>query len=72
MVFKSDHWKYFRYKMEERYERLGIQAWINRNPKTVIAIAAGSVFLFLVMAFIQLIPDRPERHREPEKVWFID
>jgi hypothetical protein len=72
MAFQSDEWKYFCYKMQERWERLGIQEWINRNPRAVIAIASGSFLLFFLMVFFQLMPDSPGRFQEPETVWFYD
>ena len=72
MVFNKNKWKYLKYELELRWERLAIKEWINRNPKVVTSIAAVSFLLFAVIAIGQLIPDKPLAPKEPKTAWFYD
>ena len=66
------NWKYIWYDIEERWERLGFRNWINNNPKIVIGISVASVFIFLLIVIIQLIPNKYPIVIQTDKVWFYD
>lgn len=66
------NWKYIRYDIEERWERLGLRNWINNNPKIVTAISAAAVFIFLLIVISQLIPYKPLIISQTPKAWFYD
>ena len=69
-VFGQD--KYLRYKLHERWERLGIRNWINKNPKIVIGVCVAAVFIFLVIVIAQLMPYSPPIISQTSKAWFYD
>ena len=72
MAFNKNKWKYLKYELELRWQRMTFKEWINRNPKVFTSIAAVSFLLFAVIAIAQLIPDKPPAHEEPNTAWFCD
>ncbi len=72
MFFRSREWKYLRYDIMQRWERLLIRQWINQNPKIVTGITAVLLLLFLVIVVCQFLPGKPVQYEGPKKAWFYD
>jgi len=66
------NWKYIRYDIEERLERLDLRNRINNNPKIVIGISIASVSIFLLIVIARLMPYKPPIISESNKIWFYD
>jgi len=66
------NWKYIWYDIEERWDRLGLRDWINKNPKAVIGISIASVLIFLLIVITQLMPYRSPAIPQTSKAWFYD
>jgi len=64
--------QYFKYEFKEWLERLPIRAWINHNPKPVLAIATASVLtLFVILIWLSL-PQKKVEVVEYDKEWYYD
>ena len=77
MFFRFPSWKYFRYNIEERWERLAVKQlafreWINNNPRIMIGITAVCVVVFLAILIGQLMPDKAPKIEGHKKAWFYD
>lgn len=70
--FERDDWKYFRYKLEDKWERSGIKDLISQHPMVIAGIMGACILLFLSIAVGQLLPDKPVSAVEPQEVWFYD
>ena len=72
------NWKYIRYDIEERWERLAEKLlaprdWLNRqNPKIIIAIAGIFVFVLLAIAISLSGNDKEFKANRNNKAWFYD
>jgi hypothetical protein len=66
------NWRYIRYHIEERWERLELRNRINRNPKIVIGISMVTGILFLLIFITQVVSFKPPILSESQKVWFYD
>jgi len=69
---KLEKSQYLRYKLLEKWERLALGKWINKNPKIVIGISIASVSIFLLIVIAQLMPYRPPAIPQTYKAWFYD
>ncbi len=68
-------WREFRDRWEHLSERLGLpslRAWINEHPGAVLATAAGSGGLLVLVLILQLIPDKAPQIQTIEKEWYYD
>ncbi|MCE5340295.1 MAG: hypothetical protein LLF92_04105 [Planctomycetaceae bacterium] len=65
-------WKYLKYELKERWQRLTVRKWINDNPKIIIRITIATVALFFILLIIKLIPYRPPKSVFNRKAWFYD
>jgi len=72
MAFKLPDLQYFEFEIKEWWERLAIRSWINKNPRIVVGITAGSVVILLVIVIWLLIPEKVVVVQEYEKEWFYD
>ncbi len=68
----TERWKYLRYKIEERLPDLHFRKSLNRHPQAVIAVAAVSTLIFLIILIVTSISNKPPKLKEPEKDWFYD
>ncbi len=66
------NWRYIRYDIEERWDRLGLRKWINNNPKIVIGISVIAGIVFLLIVITSLIPYKPPITSESQKNWYYD
>jgi len=70
MFFTLPDW--LRYEIQERWERLAVRKWINKNPRIVISITIAFVLILLVVIGL-LMPDRTATTVEGyKKGWFYD
>lgn len=67
------------YELGEKWERLrgrlrlgGLRDWVNEHPAGVVAMAAGSAALLLIVVIAQLVPDRPSPVQAIDKEWYYD
>ncbi len=70
-------WKYIKYGIEERWERVAaifapLREWLNCNPRIVVCVTCVCVLIFLVVVIGILIPDKPPKIEEYKKTWFYD
>ena len=73
MSFRQPKWKYLRYEIEDRWQRLGMRKWINSNPWIIKCIAGISVTIFLIVVINLLIPNqRIQQADDSTKAWFYD
>ena len=73
MSFRRSDWKYLRYDIEDRWERLAIRKWINSNPGIIKSIAGISVVILLVVVINLLIPNHHIQQTDDSgKAWFYD
>ena len=70
MFLRIPDW--LRYEIQERWERLAVREWINKNPRLIIGITCASVFVSLLVVIAQLAPEETVKTREYKKVWFYD
>lgn len=70
MFFRIPDW--LRYEIQERWERLAVREWINKNPRLIIGITCASVFVLLLVIIAQLAPEKTVKTREYKKAWFYD
>ena len=71
MFFTLPDW--LRYEIKERWERLALRKWINKNPRIIVSIAIASVLILLVIIGLSM----PEKAvtttvKEYKKGWFYD
>ncbi|MBA7654868.1 hypothetical protein ES703_62761 [subsurface metagenome] len=70
MFFRIPDW--LRYEIQERWERLAVRKWINKNPRLIIGITCASMFVLLLIVIGQLAPEETVKTREYKKAWFYD
>ncbi len=64
--------QYIKYEIKEWWERLGVRAWVNRNPKIVLSVTVVSAVVFLVIVIWLSIPEKVIPVEEFDKEWFYD
>lgn len=66
------NWRYIRYRIEERWERLELREKINRHPKAVIGISAAAGIGLLLIAALPLILRQAPVLPQSRDAWFYD
>ncbi len=61
------------YEIQERWERLALRKWINKNPMLIVSITIASVLILLVIIGLS-IPQKTTINivQEYQKGWFYD
>jgi hypothetical protein len=71
MFFTLPDW--LRYEIQERWERLALRKWINKNPMIIVSIAIASVLILLVIIGLSMPEKTIKTVREyNKKGWFYD
>lgn len=70
MFFTLPDW--LRYEIQERWERLALRKWINKNPRIIISITAASVLILLVIIGLSMPKKTVTIVKEYKKGWFYD
>jgi hypothetical protein len=70
-MFTIPDW--LRDEIQERWERLALRAWINKNPRIIVSITIASVLILLVIIGLSM-PQRAVTTtvKEYKKAWFYD
>lgn len=64
--------QYLRYKLQEKWERLGLRKWANNNPKIILGTSITTVSIFIVILIAQCVPSQRPNIPRIHKVWFYD
>ena len=70
MVLKPD--KYFWYKIQEKYERLGLREWLTKNARIAIPILVAFILLSFIALLVKSTPDTIMQKEIVHKAWFYD
>jgi hypothetical protein len=70
MFFTLPDW--LRYEIQERWERLALRKWINKNPMIIVSITIASVLLLLVIIGLSMPKKTVTTVKEYKKGWFYD
>ncbi len=70
MFFTLPDW--LRYEIQERWERLAVRKWINKNPRIIISITIASVLILLVIIGLSMPEKTITIVKEYKKGWFYD
>lgn len=70
MFFTLPDW--LRYEIQERWERLTVRKWINKNPRIIISITIASVLILLVVIGLSMPEKTVTMVKEYKKEWFYD
>jgi hypothetical protein len=64
---------WLRYEIQERWERLALRKWINKNPMLIVSITIASVLILLVVIGLSIPRKTPINIvQEYQKGWFYD
>jgi hypothetical protein len=64
---------WLRYEIQERWERLALRKWINKNPMLIVSITIASVLVLLVVIGLSIPRKTPLNVvQEYQKGWFYD
>ena len=70
MFFKLD--KYFWYKIQEKFENLGIRKWLDKNARIAIPILVACILLSFIALIVKSTPDTITQKQIVHKAWFYD
>jgi hypothetical protein len=71
MFFTLPDW--LRYEIQERWERLALRKWINKNPMLIVSITIASVLILLVIIGLSMSEKTVTTTvKEYKKGWFYD
>ena len=70
MFFTIPDW--LRYEIQERWGRLDLRKWINKNPRIIVSITLASVLILLVAIGLSMPEKTITTVQEYEKGWFYD
>ena len=70
MPFKLD--KYFWYKIQEKFESLGIREWLDKNARIAVPILIACILLSFVALIVSSTPDTILQKEISHKAWFYD
>lgn len=70
MLFNLPDWLH--YEIKERWERIEIRKWINKNPRIIISITLASGLMLLVAIGISIPEKSVPVVKEYKKGWFYD
>jgi hypothetical protein len=70
MFFTLPDW--LRYEIQERWERLALRKWINKNPMIIVSITIASVLILLVIIGLSMPKKTVTIVKEYKKGWFYD
>jgi len=70
MFFTLPDWLH--YEIKERWERIEVRKWINKNPRIVISITLASGLMLLVAIGLSMPERSVTTAKEYKKGWFYD
>jgi hypothetical protein len=71
MFFTIPDW--LRYEIQERWERLALRKWINKNPRIIVSITVASALILLVIIGLSMPQGAVTTTiKEYKKGWFYD